>query len=80
MEKDSRTLQPCPPQTQVKSLAFLRGECPGTMLREAANGAESGVGQRLQAPAGEAQGEGGGPPDVLLPPCNRWDEVRVCVY
>lgn len=62
MEKDSWTLQPCPPQTQVKSLAFLRGECPGTMLREAANGAESGVGQRLQGPAGEAQGEGGGPP------------------
>lgn len=59
MEKDAWTLQPCPPQTQVNSLAFLHGECPGTMLREAANGTESGVGQLLQGPA-EAQGEGGG--------------------
>jgi len=39
VEKDSWTLQPCPPQTQVKSLAFLHSERPGTVLREAANGA-----------------------------------------
>lgn len=39
VEKNSWTLQPCPPQTQVKSLAFLHSEHPGTLSREATNGA-----------------------------------------
>lgn len=37
MEKDSWTLQPCPPQTQVKSSPFLYHQRPGTMLKEVEN-------------------------------------------
>lgn len=71
MEKDSWTLQPCPPQTQVKSLAFLYHEHPGTALRKVENRAEVRVKGRV---LGGAVGAGCG----RRSPASGWGAQRCC--